>query len=141
MARAFGVQALVAALPLVRNANGTVQHWLHRPQEAAPISLAIRKLVEQEAVSELLVIDVDSDGEGQGFDVDLLGAIEHLCQLPLLALGGLATAAQIRPLLSLPRVSGVLVGNALNYREHSIGLLKEALTDQPLRPHRQRCIL
>jgi cyclase len=138
MAQAVGVQALVAALPLVRDANGAVQHWLHRDRKAVPISLAIRELVAKEAVSELLAIDVTGEGEGQGFEEELLGALEPLGGLPLLAFGGLATAEQIRPLLRRPRLAGVLVGNALNYREHAIGQVKAALTDQPLRPHRYR---
>jgi cyclase len=138
MAQAVGVQALVAALPLVRDGSGAVQHWLHRCCEAVPISSAIRERITQEAVSELLAIDVAGEGEGRGFDAGLLEAVEPLSQLPLLAFGGLATAEQIRPLLRRPRLAGVLVGNALNYREHAIGLLKEALTDQPLRPHHYR---
>lgn len=138
MARAVGVQALVGALPLVRDTNGAVQHWLHRRREAVPISLGIQELVAQEAVSELLAIDVAGEGEGQGFDTKLLEEIEPLGDLPLLAFGGLATAEQIQPLLSRPRLAAVLVGNALNYREHAIGQLKAALTNHPLRPHHLR---
>jgi cyclase len=138
MAQAVGVQALVAALPLVRDGNGAVRHWLHHRCETVPISMAIRELVAQKAVSELLAIDVAGEGEGQGFDPELLEVIEPLGDLPLLAFGGLATPQQIRPLLNRPRVAGVLVGNALNYREHAIGQLKAALTDQPLRPHHPR---
>jgi cyclase len=138
MAQAVGVQALVAALPLVRDGSGAVLHWLHRRRKAVPISLAISELVAHEAVSELLVIDVAGEGAGRGFDAELLAAVEPLGALPLLAFGGLATAEQLRPLLSRPRLAGVLVGNALNYREHAIGRLKAALTDQPLRPHHPR---
>jgi cyclase len=138
MSQAVGVQALVAALPLVRDDNGAVQHWLHRRREVLPISAPIQELITREAVSELLAIDVAGEGEGQGFDAELLAAVEPLGGLPLLAFGGLGTAEQIRPLLSRPRLTGVLLGNALNYREHAIGQLKAALTDQPLRPHHLR---
>lgn len=138
MAQAVGVQALVAALPMIRDGNGGVQHWLHRRRVAVPISLAIRDLVAHEALSELLAIDVAGEGEGQGFDLELLEAIEPMCGLPLLAFGGLATTEQIRQLLSRPRLAGVLVGNALHYREHAIAQLKAALADQALRPHHPR---
>jgi imidazole glycerol phosphate synthase subunit HisF len=100
--------------------------------------MAIRELVAKEAVSELLAIDVAGEGEGQGFDTKFLEEIEPLGGQPLLAFGGLVTADHIRPLMCRPRLAGVLVGNALNYREHAIGQLKAALTDQPLRPHHQR---
>jgi cyclase len=138
MGQAVGVQALVAALPLMRAADGAVQHWRHRHRQSTAISAEIRDLLATEAISELLAIDVAGEGEGQGFDAGLLEAVEPLGQLPLLAFGGLATAEQLRPLLSRPRLAGVLVGNALNYREHAIGQLKTALTDQPLRPHHPR---
>jgi len=68
-----------------------------------------------------------------------LQAVEAHTDLPLLAFGGLAQAEQIGPLISRPQLAGVAVGNALNYREHAIGYLKESLTGQPLRPHRQLC--
>lgn len=136
MARSVGVQALIAALPLVRDTDGSVQHWFHRCRKALPISLTIRELLAQEVVSEVLVIDKCGEGEGRGFDIKLLEYIESISQLPLLAFGGLATADQIRCLLNRPRISGVVVGNSLNYREHAIGQIKYMLSDQLLRPHK-----
>ena len=136
MARSVGVQALVAALPLIRDTDGRVHHWLHRCRKAVPITLSVSNLLAQEVVSELLVIDKCGEGEGRGFDLDLLESVESIYQLPLLAFGGLSNADQIRCLLNRPRISGVIVGNALNYREHAIGQIKHMLADQPLRPHK-----
>ncbi len=136
MASSVGVQALVAALPLVRDDKGSVQHWLHRFKKSVPISSTIRQLLAQELVSEVLVIDKCGEGKSKGFDVKLLEAIESMSQLPLLAFGGLANPEQIRSLLNRSQIAGVTVGNALNYREHAIGQFKLNLTDQPLRPHK-----
>jgi cyclase len=136
MASAVGVQALVASLPLVRSDNGEVLHLRHATGEQAPLTPSIRRLMASEQVSEVLVIDAMGEGSGQGFTPELLDTVQSQTALPLLAFGGLAEAVQIRSLLSRPQLAGVVVGNALNYREHSIGHLKAALTDQPLRPHR-----
>lgn len=138
MAGAVGVQALVAALPLQLSLGGDVHHFQHRLLTHAPLAPSIRDLIAAEQVSEVLVIDTAGEGSGQGFNPVLVEAVEAYTALPLLAFGGLACAAQIRPLLHRPQLAGVVVGNALNYREHGIGQLKAALTDQPLRPHRQR---
>jgi cyclase len=139
MASAVGVQALVAALPLMQGASGEVQHLRHRTGAQVPLAAPIRELIASAKVSEVLVIDAAGEGEGRGFHPALLRAVEAHTGLPLLAFGGLARPEQIRPLLSRPQLAGVVVGNALNYREHAIGHLKATLTDQPLRPHRQRC--
>jgi len=138
MARIVGVQALVAALPLVSDAHGIVRHWLYRRREAVPISDEVLRILAQETVSELLVIDTNGEGYGRGFEETLIDAIEPLTKLPLLAFGGLATSDQVHLLLNRPSCAGVLVGNSLNYREHAIGHLKANLTDLPLRPHSPR---
>ena len=137
MASAVGVQALVAALPLLAS-DGSVQHLKHRSGARGPLAEPIRGLLAEQAVSEVLVIDAAGEGEGQGFNPALLEATAALTGLPLLAFGGMASAAHIRPLLSRPQLAGAVVGNALNYREHAIGQLKAQLTDLPLRPHRLR---
>ena len=138
MAQSVGVQALVAALPLVRNRDGHVQHWLHLKHEMVPLSNTISALLNKEAVSEMLIIDVGGEGKAQGFETNLLEAVDSIENLPILAFGGLSTPDQIRQLLNLPRVAGVLIGNSLNYNEHGISRLKASLTDQPLRPHHPR---
>jgi imidazole glycerol-phosphate synthase subunit HisF len=139
IASAVGVQALVAALPLLQNASGEVLHLQHRTGAQGAMPAPIRELIAAERVSEVLVIDAAGEGEGKGFNPALLQAVEEHTSLPLLAFGGLARAEQIRPLLSRPQLAGVVVGNALNFREHAIRHVKATLTDQPLRPHRQRC--
>jgi cyclase len=136
MASAVGVQALVAALPMRLSADGEVHHLHHMTGTYNLLNTSIRHLIVSEQVSEVLVIDATGEGEGNGFNPVLLNSVEMHTHLPLLAFGGLARPEQIRPLLSRPRVAGVVLGNALNYQEHAIGQLKAALTDQPLRPHR-----
>lgn len=138
MASIVGVQALVAALPMVQQADGEVQQLQHRTGAYCSLNVPTRELISGNHVSEVLVIDAAGEGEGQGFNPALLEMVEAHTTLPLLGFGGLARAEQIRPLLSRPQLAGVVVGNALNYREHAIGHLKAALTDYPLRPHRQR---
>ena len=139
MASSVGVQALVAALPLLFGAEGDLQHLQHLTSDKGPLSAPICDLINREQVSEVLVIDAAGEGEGKGFNSALLDAVEVHTSLPLLAFGGLTKPEQMHSLLSRRQLAGVVVGNALNYREHSIGYLKTALTDQPLRPHYQRC--
>ena len=56
----------------------------------------------------------------------------------MLLFGGIVNQKQIAELLSIPQVAGVLIGNSLNYREHSIKILKESLNSQPIRIHKQK---
>jgi cyclase len=134
MASTVGVQALVASLPLICNEQGDIKHWCYYTKCIQEIGDPIKNLIKDRMLSELLAINVSGEGQSNGFDVKLLTKLEILGDLPILAFGGLSSAKQIRPLLKHKRVAGVLVGNSLNYREHSIRSLKLALSDLPLRP-------
>ena len=142
MASAVGVQALVAALPLLLGAAERWKHLQHRMGLQCPLAAPIRELIASEQVSEVLVIDAAGEGEGQGFNTQLLQAVEAHTGLPLLAFGGMSQPwRRFDHCFAAPSCREWWLANALNYREHAIGYLKEALTDQTLRPHRKRSFI
>ena len=136
MASSVGAQALVAALPLVRNVDGSVMHLIHRTQKREDLCIEIKEVLNSERVSEVIPINTDGEGFNRGYDKSLINTLRKLTSLPLLPFGGISNSKQVREILIEEGVAGVLIGNALNYREHTIKVLKSELTDQPLRPHR-----
>ena len=62
MGDAVGVQALVASLPLIIEKGGEVKHWRHREGISKKITSEISEIIREEAVSELLAIDVENEG-------------------------------------------------------------------------------
>ena len=77
---------------------------------------------------------MDADGSLNGPDPSLWLALEQL-GLPLLAYGGFSQANQIESILKQPGVAAAVIGNALNYQEDSVRMLKDRLSGLPLRPH------
>ena len=135
IAEALGAQALIASLPLIRSPQGQVLHWQHWCQCAQPIEALLSNPIWLKSVSELLVIDVNGEGQGQGPDHGLITCLRDQTRLPVLAFGGLSTADQLSSTLQQPGVAAAVVGNALNYSEQSIRSFKQQLTALPLRPH------
>ena len=135
IAEALGAQALIASLPLIRSPQGQVMHWQHWCQCTQPIEALLSNPVWLNSVSELLVMDVNGEGHGQGPDQGLLSCLRDQTRLPVLAFGGLSTAKQLTDTLQQPGVAAAVVGNALNYSEQSIRTFKQQLTALPLRRH------
>ena len=82
----MGVQALVAALPMLHGVSGEVLHLFHRTGAKRQMPEHICKLIHSQQVSEVLVIDVAEEGVGQGFNSVLLDTVQAHTDLPLLAL-------------------------------------------------------
>ena len=134
MAAAVGRQALIASIPLRRDPDGAVQHWEYWQQASHSLNAWLQSSQWQRHVSEVLAIDVTADGSLKGPDPSLWPALKQL-GLPLLAYGGFSQADQIESILKQPGVAAAVIGNALNYQEDSIRMLKDQLSGLPLRPH------
>lgn len=131
LAEPLGAQALIGVLPLAR-VQGQLQWLDHRSRRATPIPAEVAAVLKSGAISELLVVDWQAEGRPEAFDEDLLQD-GPLPQLPLIAFGGLSSAAQLRRVLARPAVVAAGIGNFLAWREHAVQALKAQLRDLPLR--------
>ena len=92
----------MAALPLLQDVAGDVQHLQHRMGLQAPLAAPIRELIASEQVSEVLLIDGRRKDRLQHAVVPSVGAPGPA----FLAFGGIAQPWQIRPLLGAPSCRG-----------------------------------
>lgn len=133
IAATVGKQALIASVPIVEH-EGSILHYQHWDKKLTPLNKWLKDSIWQSYTSEILAIDVLSEGSCHGPNKNLfqlLGTID----LPLLILGGVSTACQIENLLVETNISAVVIGNALNYKENSIAMLKNDLKSLPIRPN------
>ncbi len=134
IAESVGRQALIASIPLCKNKNGEVEHWRHWQNSSHPLRPWLVNNQWQQHVSEILTIDVHAEGGQQGPDASLWSELIRF-DLPLLTFGGYSCTNQIKSSLKQPGIAAVVIGNALNYKEDSIRILKDQLSGLPLRPH------
>ena len=134
IAAAVGRQALIAALPLRLRNKDCLEHWQYWCKKSHSLNEWLSGSNWPEYVSEILTIDVKAEGSREGPNPKFITSLNHL-GLPILAFGGLSQASQVKVVLELPGVAAAVIGNALNYQENSIHMLKKQLTGLPLRPH------
>lgn len=123
----LGNQAIIGSVPM------SDEGWLdYRTGRSDPPSARLLELLQLGVISEALLIDWKHEGVPNSFDLRLLDMLEG--DFPLIAFGGVSSSRQLGVMLAHPRLVAVGVGNFLNYREHAIQSLKEAILHQPLRP-------
>lgn len=134
IASTLGAQAVIASAPLSATPNGPAL-WDYRAQRNVAWPTACTELLAENVLSEVLVIDRVHEGTPDSFDVRLLDApfLRGCCLIPF---GGISEPEQIETMLRMPPVSAVAVGNFLNYREHAVQEIKQAVQVMPIRaPH------
>ena len=134
IAAVVGKQALIASVPLIFNSDDRVYHWKYWDKSSASLSDWILQSSWPKYVSEILCIDVLSDGSSNGPNLNLFPHLYNL-NMPTLLFGGFRHVSDIETALLSPGVAAVVIGNALNYREDCIRHYKDFLSSLPLRPH------
>ena len=132
ISKALGSQALIASLPIVKDGNKLLLYNYESKiiQELEEDILEI--ISNKDIISEVLLINKETEGLPNSFDIDLISLFPDN-DTPLIAFGGISEVKQIQDLFSKKQVSAVGIGNFLNYREHSVQLLKESIKSDYLR--------
>lgn len=86
--------------------------------------------VEKMGAGELLVTSMDYDGMKQGFDHQLLSAIQERVSIPVIASGGGGNAGHFAELFRATDVSAGLAASIFHDEEVSINEVKEACTKE-----------
>ncbi|HVY33059.1 MAG TPA: 1-(5-phosphoribosyl)-5-[(5-phosphoribosylamino)methylideneamino]imidazole-4-carboxamide isomerase [Caulobacteraceae bacterium] len=96
----------------VRKGQVAVQGWL---ENTGLDALTVARRFEDAGVSTLIITDIDRDGSLTGFNVDVFGAVADAVSIPVIAAGGLTTAADILALRARKGVpiSGAVLGRAI----------------------------
>ena len=83
----------------------------------------INILLDKTIISEILLIDKNGEGHSDAFDLRLLDAF-YKSETSIIPFGGIHGKDLINNILNYKNVSAIGVGNFLNYKEHSIQMIK-----------------
>lgn len=113
-AAVFGEQCIVVSIDVHEGPGGAT--------EARERALEAQK----RGAGEILIRCIERDGSKRGLDMELVGAVADAVQIPVIAAGGVGSAAHIREVFT-SSVDAVAVGNMLHFSEHSVITLKQEL--------------
>lgn len=127
----LGAQALVASLPVSVD-DGKLFWYDYLRKTSTPLDKAMLELFSDKILSEALLIDWKHEGLHNRFDVNLLDHSTAL-KAPCLFFGGISSLSVMEKVLATPNVAAVAMGNSLNYKEHSIDILRSQVDGVNLR--------
>ncbi|MEX0650440.1 MAG: imidazole glycerol phosphate synthase subunit HisF, partial [Actinomycetota bacterium] len=128
----FGTQCVVVAIDAKRRAGG--EGWEvfvdagRTPTGRDAVEWAVEATTACGA-GEVLLTSMDRDGTGEGYDLDLLGAIAAEVRVPVVASGGAGELGHFAEALTDGRADAVLAASRLHFGQLTIRQIKEHLRE------------
>jgi len=127
-ARKYGNQCVVLSMD-VKRVDGVLTIFAKGGRENTGIdALEWARQGEANGAGELVVNSIDTDGVKRGFDLEMLGAIQDVVSIPIIASGGAGGMEDFQKLFAaLPGVDAGLAASIFHYQEVRIRDLKAYL--------------
>jgi len=128
-ARKYGNQCVVLSMD-VKRVDGVLTIFAKGGRENTGIdALEWARQGEANGAGELVVNSIDTDGVKRGFDLEMLGAIQDVVSIPIIASGGAGGMEDFQRLFAaLPGVDAGLAASIFHYQEVRIRDLKAYLS-------------
>lgn len=84
---------------------------------------------QERGAGEIVLNCMDSDGAGEGYDIEQLAAARSRLSIPLVASGGAGAAAHFAEVFASADVSGALAASIFHYRRVSISEVKSTVRE------------
>jgi cyclase len=128
VAESFGRQCVVLSVEAKSVAPGKWEVYTEGGREKSGRDVAewIAEGIERGA-GELLVTSVDHDGTETGADIELMKMAGELSTVPVIASGGIGSAAHAQELVDSANVDAIALGRALHYGRLELSSLRHSL--------------
>ena len=134
IAERFGNQVLVLSLDVRRVPGGaSPEHpsgWevtTHGGRKSAGLdAVAWARRVAELGAGEILLNSMDADGTKSGFDLELIGAVRAVVDIPLIASGGAGAVEHFAPAVAAG-ADAVLAASVFHFGDLTIGEVKASL--------------
>ncbi|CAL5392783.1 unnamed protein product [Camellia sinensis] len=115
-----------------RGPNGEEYAWyqctVNGGREGRPIgAYELAKAVEELGAGEILLNCIDCDGQGKGFDIDLIKLISDAVNIPVIASSGAGTVEHFSEVFTKTNASAALAAGIFHRKEVPIQSVKEHL--------------
>jgi len=134
-ARKFGSQCIVVAVDAKKvSADGEPMRWeifTHGGREPTGIdAIEFAMKVVALGAGEILLTSMDRDGTGDGFDLELTGAISSAVEVPVIASGGVGTLQHLVDGIQKAGASAVLAASIFHFGTYTISEAKSFMAQK-----------
>lgn len=114
--RKFGSSTIVVAIEAIKEPNGQYLAYTDNGREHTGLDvLTWARQAQELGAGELVITSVDREGTGEGFDKNLIKAINDAVEIPVIAHGGCKSPSNASDLLKYTMVDGLAIASIFHY--------------------------
>lgn len=143
IARRFGSQCVVLSVEAKRSPAGTWEALTDNGREHTDLDVVEWcKRGYQLGAGEILLTSVDQEGTRRGFDIELTKAVTLAVPIPVIASGGMGSAADLVVLCEQAKPDAVAMADILHYDRVSLPDIRAAAiaAGLPVRAQSEMCV-
>jgi cyclase len=112
----FGSSTIVVSIEAKKRLDGTYEAYIDTGRERTGVDvLEWAQRVAELGAGEIILISIDREGTGKGFDLDLTRRIADLVPIPVIAGGGAGCMQDVGGVLEAGRADAVTLSSVLHY--------------------------
>ena len=128
IARRFGSQCMVVSIEAKQRPGGGWEALTDNGREHTGLdAVAWAREAEARGCGEILLTSVDREGTRTGMDVELIRQVTDAVSIPVIASGGLGSAAHLVHAVQEGKADAVAIADALHYQRISLLEMRMAL--------------
>ncbi|MCA1987551.1 MAG: imidazole glycerol phosphate synthase cyclase subunit [Desulfarculus sp.] len=115
-ARRFGSSTIVVSIEAMKKPDGSYEAFTDFGRQSTGMDAIVwAKRAEELGAGELLVISIDREGTGEGYDLELTRRISRAVSIPVIALGGAGNVDHVLQVIEEGAADAVSLASVLHY--------------------------
>jgi imidazole glycerol-phosphate synthase subunit HisF len=120
-AKIFGSQCIVVSIDAKKIKPETWEVFVDFGKKATGITPEDwAKKMEDMGAGEILINSIDRDGQGRGYDLELVSNVVKATTLPVVAMGGAGAPEHFSEMIDYAAPSGIAASNIFQYTENAV---------------------
>ena len=115
-ARYFGSSTIVVTIEAIKQPDGSYEVFVDNGREETGVEvLSWAKQVAELGAGEIVIMSVDQEGTGAGYDIELTRAVASLVDIPVIAAGGAGNSAHVADVLTDGQADAAAIASVFHY--------------------------
>jgi imidazole glycerol-phosphate synthase subunit HisF len=127
----FGSSTIVLSVEAKRQSSGYWEVYTDNGREKSGLDVLKWIMQAQDiGVGEILLTSVDREGTREGFDMDLVRAVNDIARIPVVVSGGAGKVGDFCDCMEFPGIDGIAVADLLHYNRSTVKQIKSVIAEQ-----------